>query len=74
MREEVEEGLSGGLWGARPEGKEVRAEGVDRVKCSRAAPKRGLEGVPGFISWEIPGNPGKRSLGEARIQKSPAVV
>ena len=40
----------------------------------RAVPKRGLGGVPGFISWEIPGNTGKRSLGEARIQKSPAVV
>ena len=40
MREEVEEGWSGGLWGARPEGKEVRVEGVERVKCSRAAPKR----------------------------------
>ena len=39
--EEVEEGWSGGLWGARPEGKEVGVEGeVDRVRCSRAAPKR----------------------------------
>ena len=34
-------------------------------------PREGLGGVPGFISWEITGNPGKRSLGEARMQNHP---
>lgn len=29
-------------------------------------PREGLGGIPGFISWEMTGNPGKRSLGGSR--------
>lgn len=45
----------------RRQGSGVEGEGT-RVKCYRAAPRRRMGGVPGFVSWAMTGDRDERSF------------